>query len=142
MAYGVKYRLEFSDVLGNGKKVEIFKKNYTGDVLPMIGSNNPVEIQWQSPENFYKPIIGSKCTLSLLVTDSVTYDDFYKFDEREYKVVVSYAKSQGEIYADRVEADGGTIETFECIDNLINSFESISEYYQNRVEADGGKLNL
>ena len=140
MAYGVKYRLEFSDVLGNGKKVEIFKKNYTGDVLPMIGSNNPVEIQWQSPENFYKPIIGSKCTLSLLVTDSVTYDDFYKFDEREYKVVVSYAKSQGEIYADRVEADGGTIETFECIDNSINSFESISEYYQNRVEVDGGEI--
>ena len=30
MAYGVKYRLEFSDVLGYGKKVEILKKDYTG----------------------------------------------------------------------------------------------------------------
>ena len=36
MAYGVKYRLEFSDVLEHGKKVEILKKNYTGAVLPMV----------------------------------------------------------------------------------------------------------
>lgn len=140
MAYGVKYRLIFSDVLGNGKKVEILKKDYTGDVLPMIAGANPVQISWQSSDDFYKPIIGSKCTLSLLVTDSVTYDDFYKFDEREFKVVVSYAKSQGEIYADRVEADGGTCESFECVDNVLNNFETISTYYQNRVIEDGGEV--
>lgn len=140
MAYGVKYRLIFSDVLGNGKKVEILKKDYTGDVLPMIAGANPVQISWQSSDDFYKPIIGSKCTLSLLVTDSVSYDDFYKFDEREFKVVVSYAKSQGEIYLDRVEADGGTCESFECVDNVLNNFETISTYYQNRVIEDGGEV--
>ena len=140
MAYGVKYRLIFSDVLGNGKKVEILKKDYTGDVLPIIAGANPVQISWQSSDDFYKPIIGSKCTLSLLVTDSVSYDDFYKFDEREFKVVVSYAKSQGEIYADRVEADGGTCESFECVDNVLNNFETISTYYQNRVIEDGGEV--
>ena len=140
MAYGVKYRLIFSDVLGFGKKVEILKKDYTGDVLPMIGGANPVQISWQSSDDFYKPIIGSKCTLSLLVTDTIQYDDFYKFDEREYKVVVSYAKSQGEIYADRVEADGGTCESFECVDNVLNNFETISTYYQNRVIDDGGEV--
>jgi hypothetical protein len=140
MAYGVKYRLIFSDVLGNGKKVEILKKDYTGDVLPMIGGANPVQISWQSSDDFYKPIIGSKCTLSLLVTDTIQYDDFYKFDEREFKVVVSYAKSQGEIYADRVEADGGTCESFECVDNVLNNFETISTYYQNRVIEDGGEV--
>ena len=140
MAYGVKYRLIFSDVLGNGKKVEILKKDYTGDVLPMIGSANPVQISWQSSDNFYNPIIGSKCKLSLFVTDTIQYDDFYKFDEREYKVVVSYAKSQGEIYADRVEADGGTVESFECVDNVLNNFETISTYYKNRVINDGGQV--
>ena len=140
MAYGVKYRLIFSDVLGHGKKVEILKKDYTGDVLPMIGSDKPVQISWQSSDDFYKPIIGSKCTLSLLVTDSVTYDDFYKFDEREYKVVISYAKSQGEIFADRVLDDSGTVESFECVDNVLNDFETISTYYQNRVIEDGGDI--
>ena len=140
LSYGVKYRLIFSDVLGNGKKVEILKKNYTGDVLPMIGGANPVQISWQSSDDFYKPIIGSKCTLSLLVTDTIQYDDFYKFDEREYKVVVSYAKSQGEIFADRVQADGGTVESFECVDNVLNNFETISTYYKNRVVDDGGEV--
>ncbi len=104
----------------------------------MIGGANPVQISWQSTNDYYKPIIGSKCTLSLLVTDSVSYDDFYKFDEREYKVVVSYAKSQGEIYSERVEADGGTVESYECVDNVLNNFETISSNYENRVIDDGG----
>ena len=44
MAYGVKYRLEFADIKGNKRKVEIFKNGYTGGVLPMIGTGEPVEI--------------------------------------------------------------------------------------------------
>ena len=122
MSYGVKYRLEFSDVLGFGKKVEILKKDYTGDILPLIGRKNPVQISWQSSDDFYKPIIGSKCQLSLLVTETVQYDDFYKFDEREYKVKISYEKSLGEILYDRVITDGGKFESIDCVDSgLINS---------------------
>ena len=120
MAYGVKYRLEFSDVLGYGKKVEILKKDYTGEILPMIGGANPVSISWQSTNDFYNPIIGSKCQLNLFVTDDVSYDDFYKFDEREYKVVVYYNQTQGGLYSDRVTDDGGNIESIECVDNAID----------------------
>ena len=122
MAYGVKYRLEFSDVLGYGKKVEILKKDYTGDVLPMVGGANPVSISWQSSNDFYNPIIGSKCQLSLFVTDNVSYDDFYKFDEREYKVVVYYKQTQSNQYNDRVSNDGGNIESIDCVSNLIDNY--------------------
>ena len=94
MAYGVKYRLEFSDVLGNGKKVEILQDGYTGDVLPMIGTGNPVKITWDEDDDFYEPIIGSSCTLNLMVTDDVQYDNFWEADEFEYKVVVYYAEKQ------------------------------------------------
>ena len=90
MAYNVKYRLEFSDVKGNDRKVEILKDSYVGSVLPMIGTNEPVVINWKSKDDFYEHIIGSTCTLNLMVTDSVSYDDFYLFDEREYKIRVSY----------------------------------------------------
>ena len=93
MAYGVKYRLEFADIKGNKRKVEIFKNGYTGEVLPMIGTGEPVEIEWKAEEDLYEPLIGSLCTLNLLVTDDVTYDDFYLFDEREYKVVVYFEAS-------------------------------------------------
>lgn len=90
MAYNVKYRLEFSDVKGNGRKVEILKDGYIGSVLPMIGTAEPVVIDWKSKDDFYEYIIGSTCTLNLMVTDTVSYDDFYLFDEREYKIRVSY----------------------------------------------------
>ena len=139
-SYNVKYRLIFSDVLGHGKKVEILKKNYSGDVYPMIGGSNPVKISWQSSDDFYKPIIGSKCQLSLMVTDDVSYDDFYKFDEREYKVKIYYAKSRGEIFSDRVIADGGVVESIECINNTLDDFISQSQQYDERVENDGGTI--
>ena len=93
MSYGVKYRLEFSDVLTYEKKVEILKKNYSGSVNDMIGQAEPVVIKWNSQNDFYKPIIGSVCSLNLFITDSVTYDNFYEYDEREYQIKVSYKDS-------------------------------------------------
>ena len=90
MAYGVKYRLEFSDVLGNGKKIEILKDNYSGAVLPLIGTADPVSIKWESDDDFYSPIIGSTCTLNLFVTNDVQYDNFYAFDEEEFQVKIYY----------------------------------------------------
>ena len=138
MAYGVKYRLEFSDVLGFGKKVEIFKKDYVGDVLPMIGGANPVTISWQSSNDFYKPIIGSKCQLSLFVTDAVSYDDFYKFDEREYKVVVYYAQTQAGLYSKRVTDDAGSIESIECVEGEIDATLVTSTSFRRKVLDEGG----
>lgn len=90
MAYGVKYRLEFSDVLGNGKKIEILKDNYSGAVLPLVGTADPVSIKWEGDDDFYSPIIGSTCTLNLFVTDEVQYENFYAFDEEEFKVKIYY----------------------------------------------------
>lgn len=90
MAYGVKYRLEFSDVLGNGKKIEILKDNYSGAVLPLVGTADPVSIKWEGDDDFYSPIIGSTCTLNLFVTNDVQYDNFYAFDEEEFQVKIYY----------------------------------------------------
>lgn len=138
MAYGVKYELIFSDVLNNAKQIQILKKNYSGEVYPIIGTADPVTIVWNSKDDFYSPIIGSSCTLNFMVTDSVQYDDFYKFDEREYKVVIKYAKSQVDSYIDRVEFDGGLYESSECISNVISNNEDIYVFYKNRVIDDGG----
>lgn len=100
MAYGVKYRLEFSDVLGNGKKIEILKNNYSGTVLPLIGTGDPVSIKWDGDDDFYSPIIGSTCTLNLFVTNEVQYENFYAFDEEEFQVKIYYkdASNNYQIY--------------------------------------------
>jgi len=93
MAYGVKFRLEFSDDLENGKKIEILKDGYTGTVYDLIGTSDPVQISWDQDDNFYDPIIGSTCQINLFVTDTTNYDDFYIADEREYKIKISYKDS-------------------------------------------------
>ena len=93
MAYGVKFRLEFSDDLENGKKIEILKDGYTGTVYDLIGTNDPVQISWDQDDDFYDPIIGSTCQINLFVTDTTNYDDFYIADEREYKIKISYKDS-------------------------------------------------
>ena len=93
MAYSVKFRLEFSDILGNGKKIEILKDGYSGSVLDLVGTDNPLEIKWDQDDNFYNPIIGSTCQINLFVTDLTNYDDFYEADEREYKIKISYKDS-------------------------------------------------
>ena len=74
MAYNTKYRLDFSDVQGHKRRVEILKKDYGGSVLPMIGTDEPVVIEWKADDDFYEPLIGSTCTLNLIVTYDVTYD--------------------------------------------------------------------
>ncbi len=90
MAYGVKYRLDFVDDELNGKRIEILKDNYTGSVLPIVGTGDPISIKWDGNDDFYSPIIGSSCSINLFVTDDVSYDDFYTADEREYQVKVYY----------------------------------------------------
>lgn len=90
MAYGVKYRLEFSDNEGNGKKIEIWKDGYVGQASSMVGGSEPVTIKWNAQDDIYSPIIGSTAIINLVVTDDVTYDDFYSADEREYQVKVFY----------------------------------------------------
>ncbi len=97
MAYGVKFRLEFSDDNLKGKKIEILKDGYTGSVLPLIGTQNPLQITWDQDDDFYNPIIGSTCQINLFVTDDTNYDDFYTADEREYKIKISF-KDSSDVY--------------------------------------------
>ena len=89
MAYGVKFRLEFSDTKGNYRVAEILQKDYDGDIFPLIGQANPVIIKWEGDDDFYNPIIGSSCELNLFETADTLYDPFYAAGEREYKVRIS-----------------------------------------------------
>lgn len=131
MAYGEKFSLQFSDVYNNPRKLSILKKNYTGAVFPLIGTDNPVVIKWDNNDDFYNPIIGSTCEINLFVTESAggtswdeldenwnlsevqwnettgtsgtNYDDWYEADEREYKVQISTGDVSGSPLWDATE---------------------------------------
>jgi hypothetical protein len=107
MAYGLKYELFFSDLIKRQLKVEILQNNYTGDVSPIVGTGSPVEIEWDADDDIYNPIIGSRCKLNFFVTDTAVYDEFYRADEREYKVKIKYYQPAGNnIEAEAVTWDG------------------------------------
>jgi hypothetical protein len=95
MAYGARYRLEFSDIQGNQRKIEILKKDYSGTVFPLICDGEPMTIEWKADDDIYEPLIGSSATLNLKVTNDVTYDNFYLYDEREYKLILYFQESVG-----------------------------------------------
>lgn len=91
MAYGTKFRLEFSDDYNDfNYRVLIQKDGYTGAVLDLVGTNDPVELEWEGDDDFYQPIKGSKCNINLFVTDDTNYDAFHEYDEREYKVLLQW----------------------------------------------------
>ena len=140
MGYQTKYRLDFSDVDGNPYRLEILKKDYLStEVFPLIGGKDPIKISWQSSDDYYKPIIGSKCTIQLLETESTNYDEFYKFDEREYKVNVYYGKSIATSFENRVFSNDTTIESLGCIDDVLN-YDSFYSFFANRVNQDLGVM--
>ena len=94
MAYGTKYRLDFSDTEGNKRRLDILKKDYTGSINPLVGAGSPAIIKWEQDNDFYDPIIASNCEINLIQTDTVTYDEFYDFDEREFLVKIYYAETR------------------------------------------------
>ena len=56
-----KFELYFSDQNNRPVLVQILKKNYDGDVFNLIGTDNPVEVIWDSDDDIYSPIRGSRC---------------------------------------------------------------------------------
>lgn len=102
MAYGDKFKLDFSDDHGNPRQVLIKKKDYTGSVKTLVGTANPVVIKWDSDDDIYDPIRGSTCELNLFVTSETDYDNWYEADEREYKVVIGVGTSLGAIIWDLI----------------------------------------
>ena len=64
--YGVKYELKFSDNRGHKRTLEILKKDYEGDILPIIGTDSPAIIRYENQDDFYNPIIGSSCEINII----------------------------------------------------------------------------
>lgn len=124
MAYGIKFELFFTDRNSRKLKVEILQKDFvatgvkwedittnfeatenlwndqTSSITPLIGTQQPVIIEWDGDDDIYSPIIGSRCILNLFVTNQTYYDDFYNADEREYKVKVLYYTPTGNNWED------------------------------------------
>ena len=140
MAYGVKFRLDFEDHEGNGRRLDILKDGYTGEILPLVGGEDPVKIKWDGDDDFYSPIIGSTCNISLYQTDETNYDDFFNEPEREYKVEVYVAQTVRDAYKTRSQQDGGIVEADNCVDSSFIGYLDTQTAFNDRVLDDGGTV--
>ena len=93
--FGVKYRLDVSDVEGCLWRIDIEEKDYVGSVTNFIGDGSAFEITWENNENYDKAIIGSFARISIMakpVLDVGTPDftELFTTDENKFRVKIYY----------------------------------------------------
>ena len=69
------------------------------DVIPLIGTGEPIEIEWERDYDVYKPILGSKAKLNLLIQNAGQYADFNDAGPYEYQVRLRY-KDSSDVFQD------------------------------------------
>ena len=101
LVFVTQYTLPFSTTTGQNIEWELdILRSYDDDdglppwinnpVTPLVGSGNPIEIDWERDYDVYKPIIGSKAKVNLLVQTAGQYADFNDANPYEYQVRLRY----------------------------------------------------
>lgn len=94
MAWGTKYKLEFADFLGTIWTVNIKKAVYTGPVITLIGSGEPVKIEYYGDDDpFSHNVCGSKATLSIIAESDFMLSELFTSNDFEYPVDIYHGES-------------------------------------------------
>ena len=104
LVFVTQYTLPFSTTTGQSIEWELdILRSYddtdglppwiNDPVVPLVGTNNPIEIKWERDYDVYKPIIGSKANINLLVQNAGQYADFNAAGQYEYQTRLRYKDS-------------------------------------------------
>ena len=98
----INYQLNFDNFAGQQQnwRLDVLRQDYSGPVKPLVGDASPVEIEYVRDDDPYRAIMGSTMTVNLVVTDDVTYDDFYNYPEYTFEVVLRYETTTPGEYRD------------------------------------------
>lgn len=78
MSYGTIYRLEFSDVQNRDLRLDILKKDYSGGVDILTGTDRPVVLgSLNNDEDKFSPIRGQRLIISLVADGVFSLDSIY-----------------------------------------------------------------
>ena len=109
LIFSRQYYLDFDTTTGQDIKwtLEIWRSYDDADPTPpwvgtetkLVGTGNPIEIEWEKDYNIYKPIIGSKANINLLVQNAGQYADFNDAGPFEYQVRLKYTDA-GDVVQD------------------------------------------
>lgn len=85
--YGINYRLDFCDVLGVKKRIDILKRDYTGVITPFVGSGNPISLTYHNEQDEkFNQITVSEATIRIISSPVLDLNTFYSEDERMWLV--------------------------------------------------------
>lgn len=87
MAYGLKYAIQYETIHGVQQRLEMYRADYVGPVIPLTGIGEVVRITYKDSSRIDDEISTSNATLSLLETGSFKYSDVFTSDERSFKVM-------------------------------------------------------
>lgn len=101
MAYGTKYRIGFSNNLGEDYHILFNKKNYVGDAQVIIATASALTIKSiNGDDDPFSPILSKECSISMFIpaSQNVTIRDFMATEDDEFSVVVYRDMSEPPVF--------------------------------------------
>lgn len=95
--YGIRWKMEYSDLNSMGTRLEILERAFEGDVTEICAGGTPVVISHFGNENDpYQSIVTSSLEMQLLteLNQEDKYDDIFGADDRKY--LIKFFKNTGE----------------------------------------------
>jgi hypothetical protein len=114
VTFNTRYRLQYFDINGNGTRVDILERDYTGDLEEVCGDETPFIIKWSfdGDLNKFKTIMPSYATLTILSETNFKFRHLFSQDDRKYQI--RYYKNFG------VADPGFTPATLDSLDDWTN----------------------
>lgn len=85
--YDVRYRLEYNDIEGQGSKIDILERDYSGDIEEVCGTDTPLMLSLRGENSdIFTPILSSGAVIGLTSETNFQFIDLFTQDDRKYQV--------------------------------------------------------
>ncbi len=102
--YNIKYRLEYRSRSEHNTKIEILKRNYTENIITLIGSSNPVELNYDLNDDFqFASFKSSYLTIEIKLTPELKQDFRELSDEDDF--ILNYYRNNELIWTGYILAE-------------------------------------
>lgn len=112
-SYGERYKLEYTNRVGNSVSLKIFQRDYVGTVTDLTGTGVDVSISKSFiDQDVFRPFAGTRIEISMFASTTVQYEDFSVCDNRKYYVTVVEATKTlafGYIMPETYQQDWGSL---------------------------------
>lgn len=101
MAYGTKYRIQFSNQISENYYIFLNRKDYNGDITFITGSSGVLKIKsFNSDDDRFSPILSKECTIGIFINKNETTDitNFISEHDDDWNIVVKRELGQPPIF--------------------------------------------